>query len=157
MEIRRSYDRLISTLGFPLLVRWHLFIESGPRPSERVLCRHSGDFHMQPTSNVLYGIAARKLHWMLHPGDALLMEKYGDYPGTVRNSVANQSYPENAAWLITALYSTGYLYVHHSCVRLGGNSGDFAPLWKSVHVPVITCWRTIESPSNAWRVLSRRL
>ena len=30
MEIRRSYDRLISTLGFPILVRCHLYIESGP-------------------------------------------------------------------------------------------------------------------------------
>ena len=31
VEIRQSYDRLISTLGFPILVRWYLFIESGPR------------------------------------------------------------------------------------------------------------------------------
>ena len=31
VEIRRSYDRLISTMGFPLPVRWHLYIESGPR------------------------------------------------------------------------------------------------------------------------------
>ena len=30
MEIRRSYDRLISTMGFPILVRWDLYIESGP-------------------------------------------------------------------------------------------------------------------------------
>ena len=30
MEIRRSYDRLISTVGFPILVRWHIYIESGP-------------------------------------------------------------------------------------------------------------------------------
>ena len=30
MEIRRSYDRLISTMGFPILVRCHLNIESGP-------------------------------------------------------------------------------------------------------------------------------
>ena len=29
-EIRRSYDRLISTMGFPILVRWNLYIESGP-------------------------------------------------------------------------------------------------------------------------------
>ena len=29
MEIRRSYDRLISTMRFPMLVR-HLYIESGP-------------------------------------------------------------------------------------------------------------------------------
>ena len=31
MEIRRSYDRLISTMGFPILVRCHLYIELGPR------------------------------------------------------------------------------------------------------------------------------
>ena len=31
MEIRRSYDRLISTMGFPILVRLYLYIESGPR------------------------------------------------------------------------------------------------------------------------------
>ena len=30
MEIRRSYDRLISTMGFPIPVRCHLNIESGP-------------------------------------------------------------------------------------------------------------------------------
>ena len=33
VEIRRSYDRLISTMGFPILVRRHLYIESGPRVS----------------------------------------------------------------------------------------------------------------------------
>ena len=31
MEIRRSYDRLISTMVFPILIRQHLYIESGPR------------------------------------------------------------------------------------------------------------------------------
>ena len=30
VEIRRSYDRLISTMGFPIPVRWYLYIESGP-------------------------------------------------------------------------------------------------------------------------------
>ena len=30
VEIRRSDDRLISTMGFPLLVRSHLYTESGP-------------------------------------------------------------------------------------------------------------------------------
>ena len=29
-EIRRSYDRLISTMGFPIQVRRHLYIGSGP-------------------------------------------------------------------------------------------------------------------------------
>ena len=28
VEIRRSYDRLISTMGFPILLGWHLHIES---------------------------------------------------------------------------------------------------------------------------------
>ena len=31
VDIRRSYDRLISTMGFPILVRRYLYIESGPR------------------------------------------------------------------------------------------------------------------------------
>ena len=30
VEIRRSYNRLISTMGIPILVRWHLYVESGP-------------------------------------------------------------------------------------------------------------------------------
>ena len=30
MEIKRSYDRLISTIWIPIPVRWHLYIESGP-------------------------------------------------------------------------------------------------------------------------------
>ena len=30
VEIKWSYDRLISTMGFPILVRWHLHIESAP-------------------------------------------------------------------------------------------------------------------------------
>ena len=30
VEIRRSWDRLISTMAFPILVRWHIYIESGP-------------------------------------------------------------------------------------------------------------------------------
>ena len=34
MEIRRSADGLISTMGIPILVRWHLGIESGPSNAE---------------------------------------------------------------------------------------------------------------------------
>ena len=30
VKIRRSYDRLISTMGFPIPVRRYLYIESGP-------------------------------------------------------------------------------------------------------------------------------
>ena len=35
MEIRWSYDLLISTLGFLILARWHLYVESRPRSSMR--------------------------------------------------------------------------------------------------------------------------
>ena len=37
MEIRRSDDRLISTMGFPILVRWNLYIESGLRSFHKIL------------------------------------------------------------------------------------------------------------------------
>ena len=40
VEIGRSYDRLISPMGFPILVRWHLYIES--RPS-----KHSTDHRIR--------------------------------------------------------------------------------------------------------------
>ena len=38
MEVRRSNDRLISTMGFPIPVRLHLYIESGPWFWDRYLC-----------------------------------------------------------------------------------------------------------------------
>ena len=31
VEVRRFYDRLISTMGFPILARQYFYIESGPR------------------------------------------------------------------------------------------------------------------------------
>ena len=37
VEIGRSYDRLISTMWFPILVRWRLYIESGPRLSVNII------------------------------------------------------------------------------------------------------------------------
>ena len=44
VEIRRSYGRLISTMGFPILVRWHLYIESGlwnhPAVFPQIMERH---------------------------------------------------------------------------------------------------------------------
>ena len=40
VEIRRSYHRLISTMGFPILVRRHHYIESGPRTWETPFATH---------------------------------------------------------------------------------------------------------------------
>ena len=39
MELRRSYYRLISTMGFPILVRWHIYIESGPWRRRACSCK----------------------------------------------------------------------------------------------------------------------
>ena len=35
VQIRLSSSHLISTMGFPILVRWHLYIASGPWFSKR--------------------------------------------------------------------------------------------------------------------------
>ena len=62
MEIRRSYDRFISTMGFPILVRWHLYIESGP------CCEDFGEnlsHDNRTTLNYIYIICQTSLmfHW----------------------------------------------------------------------------------------------
>ena len=49
VEIRRSYDRLISTMAFPILVRCHLYIESGPWTLQAVTTR----FHPRGTCDIL--------------------------------------------------------------------------------------------------------
>ena len=51
VEILRSQDRLISTMGFPILVRWHLYIESGP---SLLWCRdaHSDWIHSERPNGV---------------------------------------------------------------------------------------------------------
>ena len=55
MEIRRSYDPLISTMGFPILIRLHLYIESGPRLLPLTDCMSSLQKHLftQPTDIVI--------------------------------------------------------------------------------------------------------
>ena len=50
MELGRSYDSLISTMGFPILVRCHLYIESGPRVLIG-LARVAGNGHGQGQIN----------------------------------------------------------------------------------------------------------
>ena len=81
MEIRRSYDRLISTMGFPILERWQLYIESGPRyspfsghPEAHVhteLCwrdssphrRAQERLHLMPVVQCTKGLEDRSLQW----------------------------------------------------------------------------------------------
>ena len=59
VEIRRSYDRLFSTMGFPIPVRWHLYIDSGPWLSilQWWPKQHPGDIsisaHLTPLAKVM--------------------------------------------------------------------------------------------------------
>ena len=48
VEIRRSYDRVISTMGFPMLVRWHIYIKSGPCCIFSMPAERTGEFYDQP-------------------------------------------------------------------------------------------------------------
>ena len=49
VEIRWSYGRLISTMWFPILIRWHLYMESGPRHQQpQYWPSYPGIFQFQP-------------------------------------------------------------------------------------------------------------
>ena len=65
VEIRWSYGCLISTMGFLMLVRWHLYIESGPRRQlalryhhHLVQCRP----HATSWLNHRFGMANHSIH-----------------------------------------------------------------------------------------------
>ena len=78
MEIRRSYDRLISTMGFPILVRRHLYIESGTRAvhEQRSLCKciDNPPWRHTPTSVIIvFTIYLRLKHWSWLPVSTLAM------------------------------------------------------------------------------------
>ena len=58
VEIRRSYDRLISTMWFPILIRQHLYIESGTRIS---FCTMT--LNIIISKSLLYFPGANELSW----------------------------------------------------------------------------------------------
>ena len=74
MEIRLSYDRLISTMGFPILVRQYLYIESGPRVS---LHRHFHELDncFTDVGKLLYTLALlyREQFWSHSPHHGFLI------------------------------------------------------------------------------------
>ena len=63
MEIRRSFDRLISTMGFSILVIWYLYIQSGP------CSRNDGPWGpcYVITRSVYIGICAVSILWCPQP------------------------------------------------------------------------------------------
>ena len=70
VEIRRSNDRLISTNGFPTLVRWYLYIESGPWSYCSLVLNHPCDSftrfsHMKHIFSFFY--SAPNPPWAIYP------------------------------------------------------------------------------------------
>ena len=71
VEIRRSYDRLISTMGFPITVRRHLNIES--RPTMSVLYLHH---FMLGHINLCIGDGTQNFSWVSALLDTTYIELY---------------------------------------------------------------------------------
>ena len=64
VEIKWSYDpHLISTMGFPTLVKWHLYLESGPRISVTILPMQ--DKHILAFHEEVFQLFAPSLHGKL--------------------------------------------------------------------------------------------
>ena len=65
VEIRRSYDRLISTMGFPILVRQHLYIETGPwrTPHKPGNPQTDGDYDNNPQARKVHGLKMASISW----------------------------------------------------------------------------------------------
>ena len=47
VEVRGSYDRLISAMGFPILVRWYLYTESGGHLNINMPSYQYRDYHVK--------------------------------------------------------------------------------------------------------------
>ena len=120
MEIRRSYDHIISTMGFHILVRQYLYIESRPESFKRncdkdVLCKQKSTFcgcrgpHFRavhiPSSPALYpwdgSDKSRKSHgnWYTSKNDMIL---YKD-----KNNIGSDPFYE---WLCPWCFCYARLY-----------------------------------------------
>ena len=65
VDIRWSYHHLISTMGFPILARWHLYIESGPKSSSNKFC---SDMHLNSMiSEAFWALPSVTLELFPHP------------------------------------------------------------------------------------------
>ena len=100
MEIRRSHDRLISTRGFPILVRWHLYIESGPCylhvcPCSYKMLRLVGGISLQRDS---------KLHKGTFTQGAVLVQCCGSRCGTMAPSVGSSWFQQASLHWRTAVW-----------------------------------------------------
>ena len=155
MEIRRSYERLISTIGFPILVRWHLYIESGPR---RVNLPSVGSVHMQ-AQNLVIAVAAVILAGILTaPRHQLAQET--EIPSDVSPRAWATLSQHWFAW-----YGTGYItsnFMKHfrglsTCMYTGVRAHwmsktytciDTEYLGRNTSIPLLVMFRLLVSPGH---------
>ena len=71
MDIRRSYDRLIFTMEFPILVRWHLYLNQGPE-SDLIYLSHILTQYLTDDIERVQIRAMRIIFLGLSYGDALV-------------------------------------------------------------------------------------
>ena len=86
VEIRRSYNRLISTMGFAILLRHHLYIESEPRSQDSVVEEvsiHKLTFSLKPSVITLkYFPLSLWRNWLILKPFFIYAGKFGFIPST---------------------------------------------------------------------------
>ena len=82
LQIRRSYDRLISTMVFPIPVRQHLYIESGPR------LKHHCDIVCNITCPVIVWAMTWPYHMLLNDSKNQIKQKFVSDKYITRNVFA---------------------------------------------------------------------
>ena len=110
VEIRRSQDRLISTMGFPILVRQHLYIELGP------WCRFQST-SLRTANHLVSGGCYVVTTFDVTNGKTLLDFKEG----------------QNITWYI---YSCSYLSVYCCCLNV--NIELRSVKWQLKHIFPVT-------------------
>ena len=108
MEIRRSYDRLISTMGFPILVRWHLYIESGPWS---VIPEHASANDMAPILATSHKQAQYGLHRQMYIKHTLSTYSLWVWCWTVSNVI--RSCQSVFLFIVYSSWNTLYWYRLH--------------------------------------------
>ena len=109
VEIRRSYDRLISTMGFPIPVRRHLYIEWGPCISLRIpvpvekatmFARLINPESVQNNQVILTALAHMFCYLIGCLGDvnSALVQRTGIYLDTIKASAIKVSSGERLVW-----------------------------------------------------------
>ena len=135
VEIRWSYD-LIPTMGFPILVRWHLYIESEPCTSWGGCCGErpctDGCHYISILYNMLSLVIASHIlaassywipspyYWQFHIGSQVktsCAHKWGQYTPALISTHPIKKYPTNSPIFKSCGSYTGENHSRKICLR----------------------------------------